>query len=390
LPSRAPLGYYNDKFQDKGEKDIKVDEKNFEIVKRCWTEIIETQIITEKLYNIATEDWGLRTHWNTKPGKSSFYRTFRNPFYYGWFRYAGDLYEGIHQPMISKEQFEQVQDILNRSGKQHPKRHVFAFTGLMRCGECGAMITAETKSKKLKNGGTNFYTYYRCTKRLGPCTQKCLEEKVLTEQIQTILSSIEIPHSFCYWALDILKKENEKEGEHSLQRIEQIQREYRGVTKKLSGLIDMRAEGEISAEEFVSKKHTLVTEKTKLEELMRDREQNTNKWLTKAERILNFAETAQSAFANGDITVKRNILSNLGQNLILTDRQLSLDLHLPFQAVRTIAKTAKNINARLEPKENQQTHEVLSEMYSKNVKLGVVLGGGQELIVKIRFHRLRR
>jgi hypothetical protein len=176
--------------------------------------------------------------------------------------------------MISKEQFEQVQDILNRSGKQHPKRHVFAFTGLMRCGECGAMITAETKSKKLKNGGTNFYTYYRCTKRLGPCTQKCLEEKVLTEQIQTILSSIEIPHSFCYWALDILKKENEKEGEHSLQRIEQIQREYRGVTKKLSGLIDMRAEGEISAEEFVSKKHTLVTEKTKLEELMRDRGQN--------------------------------------------------------------------------------------------------------------------
>ena len=384
LPGRAPLGYYNDKYQEKGEKDIKPDPKNFEIIKKCWEEIIENKIGIDKLHSLAVNEWGLRTHWDTKPGKSTFHKTFRNSFYYGYFKYNSELHKGIHQPMITQGQFEEAQEVINRHGKPHPKRHIFAFTGLIRCGECGAMITAESKQKKLKNGSTNHYTYYRCTKRLGPCSQKCIEEKVLTKQIDEVLKTIEIPESFYHWALEILREENKNDGKIRIDRIELIQKEYKDTIKTISRLIDMRAGEEISAKEFSERKEPLTKESARLEELMRDNEQDNSQWLIKAEKLFNFAETAHLAFKDGDLATKRNILGNLGQNLILKDRSLVVDLKPPLQLVRTVAKRVSEIRTRLEPNNNQELHKVWSEIYSKDTKLG----GYRELNPNKEFHKL--
>ena len=37
-----------------------------------------------------------------------------NPFYYGHFRYLGEVYEGKHTPIISKRLFDDVQNALER------------------------------------------------------------------------------------------------------------------------------------------------------------------------------------------------------------------------------------------------------------------------------------
>jgi len=85
----------------------------------------------------------------------------------------------------------------------------------MRCGECGAAITAEEKTKHLKNGETKNYTYYRCTKRIKPCSQKPVTEPQLEEQINEALKDITIPHSFHEWAINELKTQNEIELDDS-------------------------------------------------------------------------------------------------------------------------------------------------------------------------------
>jgi hypothetical protein len=74
-----------------------------------------------------------------------------------------------------------VQEVLkNRAKPRHSKkRHYFPFTGLLKCGECGAAITAQWAHG---NGGT--YRYYRCTKRLGSCSQRYLREDLLVEQLK--------------------------------------------------------------------------------------------------------------------------------------------------------------------------------------------------------------
>jgi hypothetical protein len=92
--------------------------------------------------------------------------------------------------------------IINSRSFPREQTHTFAFTGLMRCGECGAYITAEEKFKHLKNGGTNHHTYYRCTKRIKrDCSEPPIRLEDLENQIRDILGKITIPPQFRDWAI---------------------------------------------------------------------------------------------------------------------------------------------------------------------------------------------
>lgn len=65
----------------------------------------------------------------------------------------------------------------------------------MRCGECGASITAEEKTKYYKR--TNrcaHYIYYRCTKKIKPCTQKYIEQNELEKQFRKAIDDVALPH----------------------------------------------------------------------------------------------------------------------------------------------------------------------------------------------------
>ena len=89
-----------------------------------------------------------------------------------------------------------TQRILHNRYKSQPHYKLFAYTGLMRCGECGSGITAESKTKERRDGTTGQYTYYRCTKnRNRDCTQKTLREEGLEEQVLVKLEGFHMRRS---------------------------------------------------------------------------------------------------------------------------------------------------------------------------------------------------
>jgi len=61
-----------------------------------------------------------------------------NPFYIGLFRYAGEIHEGKHQPVVAKKIFDKVQEILRQRGRPHhkTKNEPQAFCGLLHCATC--------------------------------------------------------------------------------------------------------------------------------------------------------------------------------------------------------------------------------------------------------------
>ena len=85
-----------------------------------------------------------------------------------------------HMEIISKEQFEKVQDIIKHSAKVNSNNEYDIFSGYLKCTECGSNLTIR-KSKE--------YTYYACSShvRKRGCDNKhtirkdILEEKVITE-----------------------------------------------------------------------------------------------------------------------------------------------------------------------------------------------------------------
>jgi hypothetical protein len=53
--------------------------------------------------------------------------------------------------MITLDEFDRVQHLLGRPGRPRPKKQEFAFTGMIRCGECGLSITAENQINRHGN-----------------------------------------------------------------------------------------------------------------------------------------------------------------------------------------------------------------------------------------------
>src|SRR3989344_9515374 len=265
LPGRAPLGYINNKYKEKGKKDILKDPERFPIVRKMWDLLLEKKCSIQKIYDTATNEWGLRNPSGRKPAKSKIYDMLSNPFYYGHFRYGGTLNKGNHEPMISEAEFNQAQYILGLRNKPQNRTHAFAFTGLIKCAECGSSITAEEKVKHQKNGNVHQYTYYRCTKKKNPlCSQHPIEEKVLSKQIEVLLSSIEISNDFGVWALDVLRSANHTEAEARNVILANQQKAYESAVQRIDNLIDMRAAGEITEAEFANKKTGLLEEKDRI------------------------------------------------------------------------------------------------------------------------------
>ncbi len=238
------------------------------------------------------------------------------------------------------------------------------------CGECGATVTAEEKIKKQKNGNTHYYIYYHCTKRKNLyCSEKSNEEKELEKQILAILKSIEIPPEFYEWAIKQLRIESQKEIEDRNEILINLQKAYNACVNKIHYLIDMRANGELTEEEFTRKKSKLVKGRFRLHELQNDIDARVNKWVEKAEEIFNFAKTARFRFKNGSIEEKRVILYTLGSNLLLKNKKVNNFIEKSLLLIERAAKEVKAIHERLEPQEILKNKRALAEIYSQSPKL---------------------
>lgn len=89
----------------------------------------------------------------------------RNLIYLGRITWGEQSKDGCHEPLISTEQFERVQRLLDETTKHRSNRrvcrgHHYLLRGLVRCG-CGAMMTP-----KGAHGRSGKHFYYVCTRQV--------------------------------------------------------------------------------------------------------------------------------------------------------------------------------------------------------------------------------
>jgi len=401
-PGFAPLGYLNDKSKGKGMNEIVEDPDRFKLVKKMWELMLTGRYSPPKIMDIANNKWGFRTAHGKPLSRSGIYRIFTNPFYYGWFEYpegSGNWYKGCHQPMITAQDFDKVQLLLGRKGRPRPKTHNFAFTGLIRCGECGAMVTAEEKNQvicstcrykfssnhkltcpkcqtpveRMKTPTILKYVYYRCTKRKNPsCTQGSIELKELERQISRYLSRIHISESFKNWAIKYLKEETKNEINSRETILSSQRKAYDSCLKKLDNLFALKISPQntdgslLSDEEYAKRKAELIKEKARLEEILNDTSGRAEKWLDVAEKTFDFACYARQWFAKGSPQEKGAILQALGSNLTLKDKILHIQLKKPLIFFERVPSGLAQVKCRFEPKKTDQNERKLEQFYAKS------------------------
>ena len=332
-PALPPIGYLHNPNKKKGDKEILVDPINFPIVRKMYDLMLTGNYSATQVSDIATKEWGLRNRFGNKVSRNSIYYIFNNIFYTGEYEYpigSGNFYKGLHKPMITKEEFNLVQSILGRSLKGRFRTKEMTYRGMIKCGECGAMITGEEKNKTQKNGNVHEYIYYQCTKRKDPsCTQKTIEVKNLEQQISQHLSNLELPDEFIVWAIDTIKSGNDMDGDNiSIIRTNQ-KRELSIIERKLDTLLNLKINESISDEEYDRKKKELIEDKKSLELALNklpDIERSNQQTID----FLNFTKDVKEKFDCGNSEIKRSILSIVGANLSLLDKKLEIQLEKPF------------------------------------------------------------
>ncbi len=369
-PGPAVLGYRNEKYAEKGNRSILVDEDRFPLVRRMWDLMLTGNYTVMDIIRIANKDWKFTMPQGGKFGRTTAYNLFSRTFYYGMYEYprgSGLWHHGIHRAIITEEEYDIVQVLLGKKGKPRPKTHIFAFGGMMRCGECKSMITAETKVKRQKNGNIHHYVYYHCTKRKNPdCTQRCIEEKELKAQIKSAINEISIPPEFHEWAMHWLEKENAKEFTTHTAVLKTHQKNQLAAITKTRGLIDMRAKGLLNDEQFLREMPAAEKEETRYKQLIDDSNHAVRQWVSKAKDIITFSRDAQEKFETGSFEEKRAILTKLGSNLIIADKKLRVDLENSLIPMKLISKEVKEIHVLLEPLKNKATTEEYASVYAKN------------------------
>ncbi len=356
-PSRAPMGYLNTKnYEEKGQNKIYNDPERFDMVKRMWQMMLTGNYTPPQILAIANNEWKLKTR-NTKRVlskplcRAGIYRIFNNPFYAGFFIYPkvnGEWYKGMHEPMISEEEFNRVQDMLGNKKRPRPLTRKFALTGIMRCGHCGAMITAEIKVKHQKNGNTHHYVYYRCTKRIDEkCPEKAVELKVLSGQIDSIIKGLTISDKFRDWAIKYLHEVRQNEARGNEQSLSNKQKRLLEIVKQLDSLLirftsPANINGELFSDtEYKETKSSLIKEKNALENDLQAQGKAIERWVELSEKTFNFARYASIWFEKGDLEVKRAIFACIGSDFIIKSQNLNVQLRKPFNFIFENIKEAE-------------------------------------------------
>lgn len=356
LPCLAPPGYLN----DLRDKTIIKDFVRFDLVKKMWGLMLTGCYSPRQILKIATSDWGYRTRKTARTGNkelslSGLYRIFDNPFYCGIIRYGGRQYLGKHKAMIKVEDFDRVQELLGRKTKSKIKKHIHSFTGIIRCGECGCLITAEHKTKFIKSTGKlQSYIYYHCTRKKKHinCSQhKYISERKLENQIENKLKEYEIIPFFRNLALEFLNQDSSREIAEQSKIIENRQRTLVNTQRQLDNLTRMRYQDLIGDDEFIRERDRLKKVTIRLQATLNNNE-NITSTTTLTKSAFDFATYAREAFKEGSPQDKKEIFLTLGQNPTLKDGKLNIQANIWLSLIQKSYKPLFEKYQRLEPKEN--------------------------------------
>jgi len=334
--TKAPIGYINT-VDKEGNKTIIPDPERARYIRKIFemysTGNYSMDIIGQKMKKLGLTN-NSKSH---KPVSTSQVDwILKNPFYYGQMRVKENLYQHHYAPLISLYLFNKAREVKKN---WHKKPFQYAskpaiFRSLIKCAECGCMITPEIKKGK--------YAYYSCSNYHKVHKKRIyVKEEELLKPIYEVLKSIQIPNNILEWLTQELKRIHENKSLFYKENLKKLQKDYDILEDRISKMYDDKLDGLIS-EELYQKK--LKEYKEKQRDILIQIEDHTkadeNFYLT-APKILNLANRALEIFESSEVKEKRALINLLLQNPLLSGRKLLFSLRSPFYM---IAKCGQNKN----------------------------------------------
>jgi len=175
------------------------------------------------------------------------------------------VFPNTHQAIISRENFQKVQDIMNaasvaRQTKMQKSEEIRAtlinlFDGKIFCADCGKrMYFHRKKVDKRKDGG--WYAFYECSTYVGRRYEHCTAHYIRQDKLERdVLAAIQLQVKAALDYDKLLDKLRGSEGEKNIRDkqnalITSLNLKLSGVSKKRTRLYEDFAEGILDEEEY--------------------------------------------------------------------------------------------------------------------------------------------
>lgn len=378
-----PIGYTHNKENRQKVHDIEIipDKEKIHLVEKLWSLMLTGNYSIAEIKKIG-DGLGFLGRNKHEFSKSSYHSLFSNEFYCGYFYWKDShgikqQYKGKHQALISEQEFDQVQyHIGNKKRQTRPKKYDFPYRGMISCGECGCSITAErkyqvrctkcrfkfsclhrddcpkcsTRMDEMDAPTITDITYYRCTKRKQKCSQKFISREELENQIYNTLEKIKIPKDFYGFICEELQKLDNKTNAKNQTILTPLKKQITTLKNRHKNLALMRADREISNEEFITYKQQCETKILDLQKQIREISYVETNWLSVAQDYACIAENASEIFKTSDSLTKRSLLLKIGSNQQLMDKKLYFIKAKPLLAILECYSLFESQKERFEPK----------------------------------------
>lgn len=318
-PFKAPLGYLD---MGRGQPKAICPLKGA-LVRELFELYLSGQHSMRSLHKEMRE-LGLRGHGGKPVSMHGIEKILSNTFYHGLITIerTGETYDGQHEPILTEQEFKQIQRIKKGRCGQKVTKHDHRFQGVFRCGGCGGAMVPE-----LQRG----HVYYRCKDMT--CAVKCVREDRIDSHVRRAVQQME-------WSTDIIRvmkarwKEDanfaslEKERRSLTARIE-------AVETKIARATDLLIEGTLERPEYDAKKSELAFEVSLLRGQFDDLpdpkvlRSKRNHYLELFSQLSNTYQAATNA-------ERRALLKNLfAERLLFADRVHLVEVAIPaFIAVQ--------------------------------------------------------
>ena len=271
---------------------------------------------------------GKKTTGNKPHSRTRVARMLANPFYYGHFRYLGEIHEGKHKGIISKQLFDQVQNVLKRRGKPTRKTNdPLPLCGLVYC-SCGMMFTAETRIKRQKNGNVHVYVYYRCTRKskTAVCREPHIRAEELDKQLSALLLCYAMPASWAGKLRELIDKDEASEKANFTHRVAGDKEAVARLSEKMQRLLDSYLDGDVERELYQDKRAEILGKKKLLEEQIEQATLGVSAWVEPMKQWIETAVSICKIAKGDDLNAKKSLcLEIFGSNLQIRQKEVVIN-----------------------------------------------------------------
>lgn len=258
-----------------------------------------------------------------------------SPLYYGMVTFAGVMYEGQHEPIVTKEMFDKVQKRIKDLGATHkgsrktPFKPTQLLGGIIWCGNCGARYYTHHINGRKHLKDHKGWNYYACYSRMKGSKKmivdpNCKNKNWNVKEVDKIVIDEILKLNFDQSYLEKISKQNKEEFIND-NNVQIIQARLNEISKELDRIMDLYQLGNIPIDKIAERMDKLNNERMALENELHNLEQEKGE-----DKKISLAQTkdilknAKVILDSDDLDKKRQLVHSLIERVEFFDDHIKI------------------------------------------------------------------